>query len=142
MPFTSIKLESQVTGNIGMYFVCYKLSQLGWNVMPTSRNARGIDIIIYSKNGHAFKGIQVKSLSKRNPVPLGKSIEKVMGDFWVIVNNVNDEKPNAFIMLPKEVRELAHKGEKDGVFSYWLQPKSYDAPDFKDRWDRIGHGHD
>jgi hypothetical protein len=137
-----MKLETQVTGNIGMYYACYKLSQLGWNVMPTSRNARGIDIIIYNKAGNDFFGVQVKALSKRNPVPLGNSRDKIMGDFWIIINNVNDEKPNAFIMKPDEVRQLSHEGVKDGIFSYWLQPKSYDVPEFKNAWDRIGHGHD
>ena len=36
--------KPQITGNIGLYYTCYQLSRLGWNVMPTSRNARGIDI--------------------------------------------------------------------------------------------------
>ena len=38
-----IKLNPQVVGNVGLYYVCYKLSLQGWNVMPTARNARGID---------------------------------------------------------------------------------------------------
>jgi hypothetical protein len=32
---------NQVVGNIGMYYAAYRLSQQGWNVMPTARNARG-----------------------------------------------------------------------------------------------------
>ncbi|HZW57961.1 MAG TPA: hypothetical protein VFF30_16850 [Nitrososphaerales archaeon] len=45
----SAKVNSnrQVTGNVGMYWVAYKLSSIGWNFMPTSRNAKGIDIVIY-----------------------------------------------------------------------------------------------
>lgn len=131
-----MKLETQVTGNIGLYYVCYKLSRFGWNVMPTARNARGIDIIAYSKEGSKFIGIQVKTLSKRNPVPLGKSLEKVMGDYWIIVNDALKE-PNAFILLPKEVKELAHKGEKEGRVSYWLQPNAYDIESFKEAWHRL-----
>jgi hypothetical protein len=38
---------NQVVGNIGMYYAAYRLSQQGWNVMPTSRNARGVDMLIY-----------------------------------------------------------------------------------------------
>src|SRR5580692_13153499 len=26
--------RSQVVGNVGMYFAAYRLSQMGWNVMP------------------------------------------------------------------------------------------------------------
>ena len=39
--------RSQVVGNAGMYFAAYRLSRRGWNVMPTSRNARGIDLLAY-----------------------------------------------------------------------------------------------
>jgi hypothetical protein len=59
--------SQQVTGNIGMYFAAYRLSRLGWNVMPTTRNARGIDLLIYDAAGKDTLGIQVKALSKEKP---------------------------------------------------------------------------
>lgn len=107
--------------------------------MPTARNARGVDIIAYSRDASRFVGIQVKALSKRNPVPLGTSLDKVMGDFWVIVNKVATS-PSAFILLPSEVRAGAHRGEKDGRVSFWLQPTDYDQEQFREAWERIGHG--
>ena len=70
--------DNQITGNIGLYYVCYQLSRRGWNVMPTARNARGIDIVAY-KGSKGFIGIQVKTLSKPAPVPLGTSLEKISG---------------------------------------------------------------
>ncbi|MCF7792006.1 MAG: hypothetical protein K9L78_05635 [Victivallales bacterium] len=132
-----MKRDTQITGNIGMYYICYKLSKLGWNVMPTARNAKGVDIIAYNRNCSKFISIQVKTLSKRNPVPLGSSLEKVMGDYWIIVNDVVNT-PNVFILLPDEIKEKAHRGEKKGKVSYWLQPKSYETEQFKDAWNRIG----
>jgi len=80
---TVSKLDPQITGNIGLYYTCYHLSMLGWNVMPTARNARGVD-------------------------------------------------------MPDEVRELAHRGEKEGRVSFWLQPTSYDQHGFREAWHRIG----
>lgn len=133
-------LDPQLTGNAGLYYTCYHLSLLGWNVMPTARNARGVDIIAYSHDATRKLAIQVKALSKRNPVPLGTSLGKVMGDFWVVVNKVTSSTPSAFIMLPTEVKELAHRGEKEGRVSFWLQPASYDQECFKENWERIGHG--
>jgi hypothetical protein len=38
---------TQVVGNVGMYFAAYRLSQMGWNVMPTARNARSVDLLAY-----------------------------------------------------------------------------------------------
>ncbi|HBD18859.1 MAG TPA: hypothetical protein DC063_01310 [Arenimonas sp.] len=134
-----MKLDPQLTGNAGLYYCCYHLSLLGWNVMPTARNARGVDIVAYTRDATHFIGVQVKALSKRNPVPLGTSLDKCLGDFWVIINRVADA-PSAFIMLPAEVAALAHRGEKDGRVSYWLQPTSYDRPEYREAWQRIGSG--
>lgn len=61
------------------------------------------------------------------------------GDFWVIANNIATE-PGGFVLLPSEVKELAHRGEKDGRVSCWLQPISYDTDAFRNAWDRIGRG--
>jgi len=108
--------------------------------MPTARNARGVDIIAYEGTGTRFVGVQVKALSKRNPVPLGTDLAECMGDFWVIVNNLS-QSPASFIMLPSEVKERAHRGEIEGRISYWLQPAAYDQPAFREAWERIGHGH-
>ena len=130
--------RSQVVGNVGMYFAAYRLSQMGWNVMPTSRNARGIDLLAYDMTGGRYLGIQVKALSKRNPVPLGISSDNFMGDWWIIVTKIAADKPECFIMKPDEVRRLAHRGEKDGRVSYWLQPSQYDTDDFSEAWGRIG----
>jgi hypothetical protein len=134
------KLATQITGNVGLYYACYRLSRLGWNVMPTARNARGIDLVAYNFDQSRFIGVQVKALSKRNPVPLGKSLDKIVGDFWVIVNRTARE-PTAFILLPSEVKERAHRGEKEGRVSYWLQPGAYDNDSFREAWERIGHGY-
>lgn len=142
MPHKTPPLDPQLTGNVGLYYCCYRLSLLGWNVMPTARNARGVDIIAYSRDASRFVGVQVKALSKRSPVPLGTSLDKIMGDFWVIVNRVATPTPSAFVLLPSEVRALAHRGEKDGRVSYWLQPGSYEQDAFREAWERIGHGED
>jgi hypothetical protein len=72
-------------------------------------------------------------------VPLGTNLAKVMGDFWVIVNKVATS-PSAFILLPAEVTERAHRGEKDGRISFWLQPTDYDQEPFREAWARIGNG--
>ena len=45
-----MNLNPQIMGNMGMYYTCYKLLCMGWNVMPTAYNARGMDIIVYNKS--------------------------------------------------------------------------------------------
>ena len=74
--------DTQIIGNIGLYWVCYQLSRRGWNAMPTARNARGVDVIAYNSDCSRMLAIQVKTLSRRNPVPLGASLDRIMGDLW------------------------------------------------------------
>jgi len=137
----SRRASTQTVGNVGLYYVAYRLSRLGWNVMPTARNARGIDLLIYSNSANLKLAIQVKALSKANPVPLGPHLEHVASDYWVICRNVATE-PECFILTPAEVSRRAHRGEKEGRVSYWLQPRDYATEEFRDRWDRIGNPND
>ncbi len=136
------KAPTQVVGNVGLYYVCYRLALLGWNVMPTSRNARGIDILCYSQDGKRTVTIQVKALSKRSPVPLGHSLDHLIANFVVVVRNAAAKppaQPQSFILTPEEVGEGVHVS-KDGKDSHWLQPREYEADAFHEAWGRIGEG--
>jgi hypothetical protein len=132
-----MKYSNQVVGNMGMYYICYELSRRGWNALPTSRNAKGIDIVIYNNNASVRHTIQVKSLSKRVPVPLGNNLFHLFADFIIICANLV-KLPELYIAHVKEIRNLIHEGKKDGRLSYWLQPKDYIQ--FRDNWDIIGEG--
>ncbi len=132
--------DNQIVGNVGLYYVCYQLSRRGWNVLPTSRNAKGIDIIAYNQKATKTITIQVKTLSSKNPVPLGNGLDNLIADFIVICRNIITGYPECFILTPKEVNQLVHRGEKDNRVSYWLQPKNYDNDNFCEKWERIGLG--
>lgn len=83
--------NQQTVGNIGLFYVCYRLSRLGWNVMPTSRNARGVDIVVCSEDASRTHTIQVKTLSKGSPVPLGTKLDHLFADFVVVCRQVSRE---------------------------------------------------
>jgi len=133
-------INNQVVGNVGLYYVCYKLSRLGWNVLPTARNAKGVDIVAYNQEAIKTITIQVKALSRRSPVPLGNKLDHLIADFVIICRNAITDQPECFVILPNEVIELAHRGEKDGRVSYWLQPREYEQGQFFENWERIGSG--
>jgi hypothetical protein len=132
--------NQQTVGNIGLFYVCYRLSRLSWNVMPTARNAKGVDIVIYSQDAARKLTIQVKTLSRANPVPLSNNLEHLFADFVVVCRHAIRETPECFVLTPEEVRRLAHRGEKNGKVSYWLQPRDYATDEFREKWDRIGNG--
>jgi hypothetical protein len=140
MPMLEPIPNQQTVGNIGLFYVCYRLSRLGWNVMPTARNAKGIDILVYSQGASRTRTIQVKTLSRGSPVPLSNKLDHLFADFVVICRHVIRETPECFVLTPEEVRRLAHRGEKDGKISFWLQPRDYAVEEFLENWDRIGSG--
>ncbi len=132
--------NNQIFGNAGLYYVCYELSKRGWNVLPTSRNARGVDVAIYNQKATQTHTIQVKSLSKEAPVPLGNNLSNLIAEYVIICRKVLDEgKPEMFIIESSKVKEDIHKGEKNNKISYWLQPKKYE--EYKGNWDIIGNGY-
>ena len=116
-------INKQVIGNAGLFYICYELSKRGWNCLPTTRNAKGVDIVIYSQDAKKSYTIQVKALRYRNAVPFGSNLQ-IIADFVIIVRYVLD-KPEVFIMKSNEVKERLHKRVKGNKISYWLQIKEY-----------------
>ncbi len=133
------KKETQIVGNAGMYYVCYQLSCMGLNVMPTARNARGVDVIAYNLDSGKYCGIQVKTLSCRNVVPLGNDLNKISSDFWVVVvlpKTGSPDSPAIYILKPEDVQDLSHSttNEKGKVY-YWLRPNK--IREYENNWDII-----
>jgi hypothetical protein len=140
MPIPQSKANQQTVGNVGLFYVCYRLSRMGWNVMPTARNAKGVDILIYRQNGSQKHTIQVKTLSKGSPVPLSNNLDHLFADFVVVCRHIIREIPECFVLTPEEIRKVVHRGEKNGKVSFWLQPRDYATDEFREKWDRIGSG--
>ena len=104
---TKPRLPPQIVGNAGLFYVCYKLSVLGWNAMPTSRNARGVDVMCYSLDGKKKCLIQVKSCTELEDTSLGSDLQNLMADFWIVVTNALETQPTCYVFAPYEVTDLA-----------------------------------
>lgn len=128
-------IRHQITGNSGLSYAAWQLSRRGWHVMPTIRNARGSDLIVTNDGETVFFGVQSKALSKRQAVPLGKSINDLRSEWWVITIHANSDQPACFILRNAEVRGLASQDRNGGA--YWLEPSAYDRDEFREAWDRL-----
>src|SRR3546814_2228435 len=121
---TSLTMRHQLTGNVGLYHVARELSRRGWHVMPTVRNARGADLYAASDDEARVLPIQSKALSKRAPVPLGGSLDRLCSHWWVVTIHANTASPTCFVLTLGEVKAAANLGvNQAGTASYWLQPK-------------------
>ena len=44
-------IDPETIANVGLFYVCFRLSRYGWNVSPATRNARGFDVIATGPDG-------------------------------------------------------------------------------------------
>ena len=109
--------------------------------MPTTRNAKGSDLYCANDAETVIFGVQSKGLSKRGPVGLGTNLGNLRSDWWIITINAKSDAPTCFILRRQEVVDLCFHSDpgksRDGVQSYWLQPKAYDQVQFRDAWHRL-----
>ena len=134
--FDSGVINNQTIGNIGLYHTCCHLSMYGWNVMPTSRNAKGPDIVIYSQTGDIRWHIQIKTRTEKNTI----SLDNLLADYFIICVRVYRDGPtlDCFVLSQNDVQNSAHKCRRKGKLCYDISPKVYSR--FKAQWFKIGYG--
>ena len=128
----------QLTGNAGVFYACYRLSLLGWNALPTVRNAKGPDII--PVNDKKILGIRVSTQSGATDISMdSKNYDDPSIDYWIILLNARkDDQPrsNAYIISKNDIisgMNICKKGEnssenlvyhdtpkEDGTITYWI----------------------
>lgn len=127
---------NQITGNIGLHYTCMRLSAMGLNAIPTARNAVGVDVLANNRE-HTGKtvAIQVKTISGKFAVPLGKPGRPILGDFWVVVAAVDKirigEEPLCLVIGADQVRRHQAGG------SFRFLPLAGFDPDCVDAWEKI-----
>ena len=69
------KINNQLIGMAGVYFVASELSRRGFIALPTVRNTVGIDLVVASTDGSFQANLQVKTSFQRvsSPWPVGNN---------------------------------------------------------------------
>jgi hypothetical protein len=145
------KLSGVIAGITGVYSVAAELSNLGYIVTTTMRNAQGIDILVSNEDTTRMLAVQVKTNqgSSREWI-LTYKVEKLRSEnlFYVFVNLNVGGKPDFFVVPARVVamyvaagyREfrgiLGKKGSKHKDSSI---RKFFDKElKFRNRWDLLG----
>lgn len=113
------KVSPQIVGNAALFATARAMSILGWNVLITSRNAKGPDILAYDDVGQSItvqvkgsssdskrRGFGVLTSTKDRPVARNEIDAKVRANassFWIFVRNAMSAQPIFFIMSPEEI---------------------------------------
>ena len=78
--------------------------------MPTVRNARGADLYAADATESIVLAIQSKALARRNPVPLGGSLDTLRSPWWIVTVGALTDCPKCYVLTLDEVKGLAHHG--------------------------------
>lgn len=111
-----MSIEKQFKGNVGVYLVAAKLSQMNFIALTTARNTKGYDVVVLNPSTNRGKGIQVKC-SDQWEFPILQSFlkdymkeirKKILCDF-VFVDISNPAQPRFFVIPRKEMKDVAKK---------------------------------
>lgn len=127
----------------GLCFVKSHLETQGWIVEEAQSKTSEYDFELQSYDGTKRIRVKIKTLQGNDPVPFNDRLDKMKGDFWIVVNNLNnvEKEPSVYILSPEEVERLVHTSKstsEQDKKSCWLQHKDYDKDEFRDRWERLG----
>lgn len=130
--------KGQLTGMTGVYLVSAELSRRGFVACPTSRSARGADILVTNQNCTHACSLQVKTNGKSASFWLLNPHAKEMVSpthFYVLVNVRKDG--HEFFVVPSRVVARKMDVVKQGKTT-WYSISRENVRQFEDKWDLIG----
>lgn len=129
--------KGQATGMLGVYLVAAELTRRGFIVSPTSRNARGADLLVTDQQCRNAWSVQVKTNSKPAKFWLvGKHATELRSDshIYVFVNIRADQRPE-YIVAPSEHVAQKVRIEPAKTGSVWYSFYREDRPFEDEGWD-------
>jgi hypothetical protein len=132
--------KAQMTGMRGVYLVAAELSRLGFIMSPTSRSARGADLLVTDQECRKAWSVQVKT--NQRPVNfwlVGKHALTLKSDshVYVFVNLRKEERPEYVVASSTYVAsKVRTKPSKPG--SIWYEFHRKDKPAEDEGWNIFG----
>jgi hypothetical protein len=135
--------KGQMTGMRGVYLVAAELSRLGFIVSPTSRSARGADLLVTDQECRKAWSVQVKTNHRpANFWLVGEHAQTLKSDshVYVFVNLRNEERPEYLVASSTYVASKVQKNTaKTGTMWYEFHLK--DKPAEGEGWGIFGDPH-
>jgi hypothetical protein len=135
--------KGYMTGMRGVYLVAAELSRLGFIVSPTSRSARGADLLVTDQSCRKAWSIQVKT--NKTPASfwlLDKHAAWLRSGshMYVFVNLKGESRPE-YLVIPSEHVAVSMKTEIAKSGSIWYSFLRVDRPSDGEGWELFGDPH-
>ena len=127
--------KGQQTGMRGVYLTAARLAEEGFIVSPTSRSARGADLLVTDPECRKAFSVQVKTNARTFGFFLvGKHAASVKSSSHIFVLvNIRPKETEFFVIPSRKVSALV-KTYKAKTNSQWWFIKREDAAPYRDRW--------
>ena len=142
------KLPNDLVRDIGEYYVCLKLSQLGFHAALAGRNAKGVDIVAYCKDTLRTTTIQVKAYHDEGQTTVCDRTEGyqptddpvfcngAIAKFWVLVLLGKEfHGVKSVHVWPSSKKTVLISGEVDGKPKWRVEPHGTKREANKKWWD-------
>lgn len=114
----------------GLSLISERLESLGFILGRRVHKSRNSFELISVQNGGSRK-VRIRTLAKRNPVPMGRKLSNYAEDFLIVCRNIKKD-PEFYVFNMSEAIEHTTRKLKNGEESYWLEPP--DLIKFRDNW--------
>jgi len=119
------KLRKEIKGNLGLFLVCTEITKRNLIALPTSRNTKGIDLVVLNDESNKSVGLQIKCSDKKEyPVinsywyDYKEEIRKKIISPFVFVDISDINQPRYFILSKKETVNVLIKTIEEYIGRY------------------------
>jgi len=130
-------LDRNAVGMIGVYLVAAELSHRGFIVSPTSRSARGADLLVTDQKCRKAWSVQVKTNAKvRDTWSVKAPVFNSDSHVYVFVSLKGDSRPEYKVVRSSVVATRLRGSETPSKWCYFHRSDGPTGPD--EGWDLFG----
>jgi hypothetical protein len=122
-------IGKSLIGQYGVYQVASHLNWMGYNAVPTSRNTKGVDLVVHNPSNDKAVGVQVKTMRQNHKKDYSK-------DFYAVKTAVPEEmEKEEYSFSNPFVFVYIHQSEKPAP-RFFIAPKEDTFRLCREQWDK------
>ena len=124
---------NQMTGSMGLHYVCYRLAERCWNVSVSKMSNRDRNEGSCKRRDGKSITFQTQSQSGKGNIRLAAGVSTITKQFLIAVVNLDFDVPEVYIFTADEAKDKMVEYKSQG----FIHVKIYDTEEFRNRWDKL-----